>query len=311
MKQIAKIFAVCLTLWCIFSVNKDGLTASALTLPNSSTTGAKVTISVSIGEPVLKLWGYGAPDSRIEISGERVTDFTYSGSDGYFEFPKAYLPTPTGLFYPELCLTEIDQVDRSTPPTCIPALPADKFSYDIGPVILPPTLSLEAGAVIPSSQSGASGITIPNSEVKIVLAEDSHGQSLADFSIVKTAKAYYIPNYTIKSDSRGYFSFNMPDTSPNTWRIFAVTNYSQGESSPKSNTLKFEVLSPIMAAMENIWALILSLLTLPTLIILEIVVIMLITAAVFLNKRGKRKLSPSAADPVRQYQIYLKSKRII
>ncbi len=269
-----------------------------------------MTISASLGAPVLRLWGYGPSNSRVELRGNGVEDFTYARTDGYFEFSKAFLPSPIGLLYPELCLTGIDLIGRATPPTCIPALPANEFSYDIGPVILPPTLSLEAGTVSPSTQTGVSGITIPNSEVKIVLAEENTGRSLAIFSIVKTALAYYIPNYTVKSDSRGNFSFNMPDASPNNWRVFAITTYSQGSTSPKSNTLTFRVISPMLALLENIWKLILSLLNLRVLIVLEVLIILIIIITLFSSKRSKIKVSPNTSNPINEYQNYLRSKRL-
>jgi len=176
---------------------------------------------------------------------------------------------------------------------------------------LPPTISLTEGSVVSSSQAGASGITIPNSEVKIILAEDKASQNLAYFSIVQPAKAYYIPDYTVKSDDQGYFSFNMPEGTPNNWNVFAITNYSQGALSPKSNTLKFEVVSPTTALIENIWAFLLSLLTLPILIIFEIAIILLIIAAMFLAKSRRKKVSPNITDPVKEYQNYLKSKRLV
>ncbi|MCX6704309.1 MAG: hypothetical protein NTZ07_02575 [Candidatus Woesebacteria bacterium] len=275
---------------------------SAQTLPNYATTSAQVTISASIGEPVLRLWGYGPSNSRVELSGYGVTDFTYAATDGYYEFSKAYLPSPKDLLYPELCLTGIDLTGRSTPPTCIPALPASLFSYDIGPVILPPTISLDAGSVTPATQTAASGITIPNSEVKIVLAEGDKPKTLAGFSLAREAKAYYIPDYTVKSDSRGYFSFNMPDTTPDKWRVFAITSYSPGATSPKSNTLTFEVTSPTITAIGNFWKLILSLLTLPILILLEILIILIIIAMLFLSKRDKIKVSPSISEPINIYR---------
>jgi hypothetical protein len=300
MKNI-EISATSLILASFFLLNSVS-SAFALTPPNYLTTGAEVTISASLGEPVLKLWGYGAPNSRVEMNGNEVSDFTYSKSDGYYEFLRAFLPAPNDLYYPELCLTGIDREGRATSPTCIPALPSNQFSYDIGPVILPPTLSLESGTTTPMTQIEANGITIPNSEVKIILAEDK-GRSLVDFSIVKTAEAYYIPDYTVKSDNQGYFSFNMPDTSSDSWRVFAITNYSQGATSPKSNTLTFDVLSPTFIALESIWKFILSLLTLPGLIILEIVAILLIITIIFLTKRGKKKLPPNTTEPLGQYQI--------
>lgn len=262
-----KISAVLPILGLIFLSN-GALPVSAQTPLPTMTRETQVTISASIGAPVLKLWGYGPPGARIELGGDRVSDFTYSATNGYFKFPKTYLPAPSDIFYPELCLIAIDQIGRATPPTCIPGLAATIFNFDIGPVILPPTISIT---------DGASGITIPDSEVKIVLAEDGR-RNFGNFALVREAKAYYIPDYTVKSDDRGYFSFNMPDSQPNTWNVFAITKYSEGTTSPKSNTLKFEVISPALGLIQSIWAFIISLVTLPGLIILEMVVILLIVA---------------------------------
>jgi len=309
MKRVAGISFVYLILGCLF-LSGNGLPASAQTLPNLGTRRAQVTISASLGEPVLRLWGYGPANSRVELSGRGVADFAYSRTDGYYEFSKAFLPSPTDFLYPELCLTAVDQVGRATPPTCIPPLPANEFSYDIGPIILPPTLSLEAGSTTPDTQVAASGMTIPNSEVKIVLAEGDTGNPLAKLSIVTEVSAYYIPNYTVKSDSQGYFSFNMPATTSDKWRMFAVTNYSQVATSPKSNTLTFEVISPALAAIQKFWKLILSLLTLPVFIFLEILII-LILIALLLMKRGKKKVSPNISNQINEYQNYLRSRKLI
>ncbi len=142
MKKTALIFLSTYLIFLGLFLSHSVTDVSAQIVPSTTITKPLVTISVSLGEPILKLWGYGAPGCRIELSGNGVSDFTYSASDGYFEFSKVYLPTPTDNLYPELCLTEIDQTGQATPPTCIPALPSSEFNYNVGPVILPPTLSL-------------------------------------------------------------------------------------------------------------------------------------------------------------------------
>jgi hypothetical protein len=286
---------ICLAL-CLYFLFGIVSTVSAQKLPPTATKGAQLIISASLGAPILRLWGYGAPGTKIELSGQGVYDLTYTGSDGYFEFANAFLPTANSdLLYPELCLTEIDNLGRATPPTCIPALPAIELSYDIGPVLIPPTLSLDTGTTTPSSQAQAEGVTIPNSSVKVILAEDKVNGSATGFKIVEPALAYYIPNYTVESDAQGNFSFNMPSTSPDTWHVFVITNFSQGTISPKSNTLKFQVISPATQAIENFWASLLSLLTLPALIVAEVILILLIITAIFLNRKGKRKEYPTTS----------------
>ena len=311
MKKTALIaLPTCFVLLGMFLTN-DVPNVFAQTPHSTVITKPLVTISVSLGEPLLKLWGYGQPDSRIEVSGNGVFDFTYSASDGYFEFTKVYLPSPTDNLYPELCLMGIDQAGRATPPTCIPPLPAGNFSFDVGPVILPPTLSLEKGVTDQSSQAGAHGVTIPNSQVKIVMAEGKETKGISKLSIVKPAKAYFIPDYTVKADSHGNFSFNAPNTNSSEWRVFAMTNYSQGVYSPKSNTLKLEIVSPVSIFLKNIWKMLLSLFGLPAMIILEILIILLIITAILLGKRKKTKpdhIYLSTKNPTKLYQDFLKSR---
>ena len=84
MKKTALItLPTCFIFLCLVSI--DSVTeVSDQTLPSRVITKPLVTISVSLGEPILKLWGYGQPDCRIEVSGREVSDFTYSASDGYF-----------------------------------------------------------------------------------------------------------------------------------------------------------------------------------------------------------------------------------
>ncbi len=304
-KKKASLF--CFVLGLLFFAN-DQRAVAAIQTPATSIIEAKVTISASLGEPILRLWGYGPVNSRVELTGSGVSDFTFTSADGYFEFGRSYLPTTNAFFYPELCLTAIDGAGRITTPTCIPPLPTTQMSYDVGPVILPPTLSFEAGTVVVSSQTTAEGVTLPNSEVKIVLAEDGNRSKIAKLGLVKEAKAYYIPDYTVKSDSQGNFSFNMPNTTPNNWRVFAATTYSKGVLSPKSNTLVFKVVSPTLVLLENIWKFLLSLLTLPVLIFLEIFILLIIVLTIILTRKRKLKVLTNISKPVREYQEYLRSK---
>ncbi len=142
------------------------------------------------------------------------------------------------------------------------------------------------------------------------MAEDN-SRTLSALTIVKPALAYYIPDYTVKSDNHGNFSFNVPNTKSTNWRIFAVTDYSQGATSPKSNTLKLEIVSSTSMFLKNVWEMLLSLLTLPTMIILEIVVILLIITAAYLNKKRTKtkKMYLNDNNPINEYLNYLRSRR--
>ena len=121
-------------------------------------------------------------------------------------------------------------------------MPLGPFEISIGPILLPPTLSLSKGNFLPNEQAIAQGLTIPNSEVNIFLANNLT-PSLR-FSFIPSVYAYFIPRYQIKADANGHFEFNLPAGPPAggaSWRVFATATH-LGLPSPKSNTLTFRIL---------------------------------------------------------------------
>ncbi|MBM3205760.1 hypothetical protein FJZ41_02870, partial [Candidatus Shapirobacteria bacterium] len=131
----------------------------------------KIIVSAAIGEPKLTLWGYSSPNSLVQLQGERVAEETIAQSDGYFLFDRIFLPLPNPD-YPELCLSAIDTQSRISFPVCLPPLPVGLFDLSVGPVLLPPTISLEKGFFLPKEQISAEGLTIPNTQVNIFLANE-------------------------------------------------------------------------------------------------------------------------------------------
>ena len=99
-----------------------------------------VKISASIGENRVSIFGYTAPKVRVELSSQNVFDVTFSNDEGYYLFDKTLLPKNPG----ELCLSSLDDSGRRSVPTCIPAPPATNYHTDIGPIILPPTITLDS-----------------------------------------------------------------------------------------------------------------------------------------------------------------------
>lgn len=202
----------------------------------------------------LIIYGWGPAKSRVKLTGIAVSENTVAASDGYFEFKNLYFPTILsyliGNLYPELCLTATDFSGRATYPVCIPALPLGSASTRIGPVILPPTISLEKGSFANNNQVKASGVSIPSSSVEIYLARKDKPKSF--FSIIKDVFAYYIPTYRIESDKDGYFEFNLPNDSPEKWRVFAASRF-ENNYSPKSNTLTFEVVPFYLVFLNRLW----------------------------------------------------------
>ena len=190
------------------------------------------------------IYGYAPSLSKVNLTGIGVSERSLSDTSGYFEFRRLTFPTIlshlVGNWYPELCLHAVDDAFRQTYPVCIAPLPLSSNSRNIGPIILPPTLSVSKGSVSKNEQLQASGKTTPDSEVEVYLARATTPRNV--FTIIKEALAYYVPTYRTTSDDQGNFEFNLPNDSPNTWRIFAASKV-LGASSAKSNTLTFNILS--------------------------------------------------------------------
>lgn len=204
-----------------------------------------VTVSASVGEPKLTLFGYTSPHAEVKLEGERVSEETIANEEGYFFFDRIFLPRPTPE-YPELCLIAIDNHHRLSFPTCLPPLPVGPFDITVGPVLLPPTVSLEKGNFLPSEQVAAEGETIPNTEVTVYLAnkflEEQSFISILSKLLISPIYAYSLPKYQIQADERGHFEFNLPGVRPASWRVFAAGTF-LGSPTPKSNSLSFKVLS--------------------------------------------------------------------
>lgn len=187
------------------------------------------------------IYGYGPAGSNIKMTGIGVFETTQIDQNGYFEFINPPFPTflayLVGNYYPELCFQATDEKNRLSMPVCIPALAKKAFTAKVGPVILPPTISLTEGVAIKESQLVASGSTLPNTDVNIFVAKKSKSNF---FQLVGEVSAFYLPTYKVKSDSYGNYEFSLPTNVSDEWKIFASFIF-QGSGSPKSNTLTYYI----------------------------------------------------------------------
>lgn len=208
---------------------------------------AETIISASIGENEITLDGYSSPDSPIELeggqgsisqnrfffkiahaAGVRIYAKTFSDSTGYFIFDKIILPKNPS----ELCLTSTDTSGRTTTPTCFPPPPASNYHTNIGPVILPPTLTINNDKIKPGQIVYSSGQSIPNSKIEIHFYKVENNAP----AFPKSVQAYSLPVLTITTDKYGNFNLNLPTAYSSNYRLFATTNYKESNS-PKSPTL--------------------------------------------------------------------------
>lgn len=266
------------------------LKSYAYTIPSNLNTN--VAVDVSIGEFRFTLFGYASPNALVSLEGMGIYDQTYSNQSGYFEFRNRFSP----LAPREACLTAQDQFGRTTTPTCLPPFPT-KYDINIGPVLLPPTISLNTPSrqwlnndnFFMGDEITATGQTIPNTNVAFSIfrdEKDSHGL-LADshgWGFVKPVEAYFFPSLTTKADSKGNFSFSLPSSNPSYFRLFAQTNYQQSDS-PKSNGLNLKIY-PVWMIIIYLFTLLFSLIKsriLELIILVECILLFLFFLKRYLN----------------------------
>ncbi len=195
---------------------------------------APVSVSGYIGESRITLFGYSSPHSRIELTSSRVFAVTYSQADGYFVFDRTLLPKNPS----DLCLTAIDDNHRQSLATCIPPPPPVNYHTDIGPIILPPTISLDVDQIKPNATVAASGQSLPNAPIIIYLYQKDDRPSFYP----QPVQAYSLPALHLTTDDQGHYSFNLPTSYATNYRLFSAVDY-LSHPSPKSNTLNYSLPS--------------------------------------------------------------------
>jgi hypothetical protein len=191
---------------------------------------ASVSVSASIGENEVTIFGYTSPNSKVELTGINIYSLTYSQDNGYFEYNKIVLPKNPS----EICLQSKDNSNRESTLLCLPPPPATNYHTDIGPIIIPPTISLDQNTINPNSTVISSGQSIPNSPITIFFYKVSDNAT----SFPKSVFAYSLPPLKTTTDTNGNYSLNLPTAYSSNYRLYTSVQY-DGSYSPKSNTLLF------------------------------------------------------------------------
>lgn len=197
-----------------------------------------IKVSASIPTTTLTIYGYTSPTSKVELSGIKTYATTQSLADGYFEFNTLIIPRPVE----ELCLSTKDHQGRQSASVCIPAPPNLNYNTTTGPIIIPPTISLDKSSIKPGQTIITSGATIPNSPVKIFFFQ----RDLKVFTFPPEVQAFLLPSLLIQSDDQGNYSFNLPTAAATSYRIYSASLFNNQDYSPKSNTLYFTLPSFLM-----------------------------------------------------------------
>lgn len=184
--------------------------------------------SASIGAFHFTLDGYTSPGALVTIQGMGIYDQTFANRGGYFQFSNSFSP-----FSPrEACLTAQDQMGRLTNPVCLPPFSTNR-DITIGPVILPPTVSLNnppaGGVYYVGDEAILSGQSIPNSQITLSTYTKNRSSRIIT-QIVKPIYADTIPQLIIKTDIKGNYAVVLPSASDESLRLFTQTKYNEQPS---------------------------------------------------------------------------------
>ena len=151
--------------------------------------------SVSIGEFKFSLFGYTSPFALVTFEGMGIFDQTTADGEGYFQFNNRFSPFSKR----EACLSSKDQFGRLSSPVCLPPFPVD-YNVSIGPVIMPPTVSLDKKDYFMGDQVMLSGQAVPNTEVKLSVFGDNKNKFEARSTKIETNSNFKIRILKIISD---------------------------------------------------------------------------------------------------------------
>jgi hypothetical protein len=253
----------------------------------------------------IRLFGFSAPNAIIRAQSTRVFARTFSDNDGYFNFENLLLSDQAR----EICIDTLDSEKRISFPLCLTA-PLPDSQKEIGPVLLPPTLSLSNKEIWQDKSSFALGKTIPESDVFVSFFTDT--KKTLSLRVIFTAEKFLrpsaqasdLPILKTRSDANGNFSFSLPTANAIGYRLFAKTFF-ENSFTPKSQTLTYSLRTYLEYFLLFI---------LPRLIIFAICFAALTYLAImeYKTKKGRafltlfieKKLKPS------EVRLYLKLQRL-
>ena len=221
------------------------------------TSDVGVEISAFVGDITFNLSGFTSPGAHVILEGQGIFAETYANQYGEFFFLNSYAP----LSPREACLTAIDTNGRLSNPQCLPAFAVNEH-INIGPIILPPTVSASEGTLTVDDYGVLSGKAVPDSTVTVDLYTDTSDSKISLLT---------------QANQDGDYSMTLPTENQSTLRAF-TTNDHDGLTSDKSLTLTMDVEPAWSSQLQSSLAFGVSLL----------LVIACVLGFVLISKRAKR-----------------------
>lgn len=229
--KLSLVIAIPFQLIFLYGKNIDN-SGTIAGIQNQQTIDVKVI--ATIGDSHLTLYGYTSPQALVTLEGMGILDHSYAGDDGYFQFSTLFSSQSSR----EACLSSKDPLGRLSSPVCLPPFPAGD-DVNVGPVIMPPTVSLNSQNYYMGDQVILSGQAVPNTEVNLSMF--GNNEKTSNFALIRPVEAFTFPELKVKSDNKGNFSINLPSSNPNRFRLFAQANFMKSVSANSIN-LNFDVL---------------------------------------------------------------------
>ncbi len=234
------------------------------------------------------LFGYTSPHALVTLNLSEAVYQAYADGTGYFNFVN---PIQFSSATKEPCLSSQDQLGRLSSPLCLAPIPPVQ-DVNIGPVIMPPTISLDKPHYYVGDEVLLSGQTIPTTSVNLFLFTKNSSPSLANLSLIKPVEAFIFPQFLSQADNGGNFSVELPSSAAKDYRLFVTTNF-QNHTSPQSIILNLSILPIWMIIIEFLrllWSIITNRL-------IELIIIVELMALIFYIVR--RYLHPHAISKTR------------
>jgi hypothetical protein len=185
-----------------------------------------VEVSANIGEGILEIFGYASPNALIVLEGRGIYEETISDKNGYFVFKNRRIRIRSQ----EVCLRAFINNAASSQPTCFP-IPAQKH-IRIGPIILPPIISMNKLSYSINDFAVIQGSAVPNTAVIVKLFSTNSGDT--------GTSGVSLPELSTQSTADGTFSINIPSNADQRLRFYAQTSLNDINSG-KSTTLTVDI----------------------------------------------------------------------
>jgi len=202
-------------------------------------------ITTHVGVSRFSLFGYTSPYAQVNLNSATVTAATTSDKDGYFVFRNLFAP-----YRPEeACLFSTDTDGIVTHPICIPPFPVNKDT-SIGPVLMPPSISVTKGSMVLGENTYIRGKSIPNIEVNLSFFNASKARfnfierfliKLASISPIKSTYALSLSPFNASATKLGNYEIALSGYNPAFYNAFTAGKF-RNTSTPKSFTIQIEML---------------------------------------------------------------------